>query len=120
MAQEINRKIVEIDATDQAVGRVATQVSMALQGKNKADYQQYLDGGDIVVVKNAGKVKFTGRKLAQKDYYHHTMYPGGLKTTSMKKVFERDPADVMKRAVFGMLPKNKVRDKMIKRLTINV
>lgn len=117
MAQ-INRKHIEIDAAGIAPGRVATQVAMALRGKNKPDFAPHIDGGDMVTVINASKVKFTGRKLVQKDYYHHSMHPGGLKTVSMQKVFEKDPGDVIKRAVYGMLPKNKLRDEMIMRLTI--
>ncbi len=120
MAKAINRNTIEIDATDLAPGRVATQVAVALQGKNKPDYEAHIDGGDIVVVNNAAKVKFTGRKLVQKDYYHHTQYPGGLRRTPLKKVFEKDPAEVIRRAVYGMLPKNKLRNAMLKRLTINV
>ncbi len=116
----MDRKIVEINAEGLAVGRVATQVSMVLRGKNKATYEPRLDEGDFVVVVNAGKVKFTGNKLVQKDYRHHTNHPGGLKIVSMKKVFGDDPTDVMRRAVYGMLSKNKFRDEMMKRLTIKV
>ncbi|MBT4153560.1 MAG: 50S ribosomal protein L13 [Candidatus Magasanikbacteria bacterium] len=112
------RQTTEIDATDQAVGRVATQIAMALRGKNKPTFAPNLDCGDIVVVKNASKVKFTGRKLVQKDYYHHTQHPGGLRRTPMKKVFDNDPTEVMRRAVVKMLPKNRLRNEMMKRLTI--
>jgi large subunit ribosomal protein L13 len=116
--QRIERKNHKIDATDRAVGRIATDVVTLLRGKNKPDFSPHIDGGDFVVVSNASKVKFTGRKLVQKDYYHHTLYPGGLKRTPMKKVFDNDPADVLRRAVVGMLPKNKLRNNMMKRLTI--
>jgi large subunit ribosomal protein L13 len=115
---KIERTTHEIDATSQAVGRVATQVALLLKGKNKPDFTPHIDGGDFVVVKNAKQVKFTGLKLVQKDYYHHTGYPGGLKRKPMKHVFEEDPTDVMKRAVWGMLPKNKHRGEMFKRLTV--
>lgn len=118
MKKDIERNTVEIDATGQAVGRIATAVAMALKGKNKPTFTPHIDAGDFVVVKNAAKVKFTGLKLAQKDYYHHTQYPGGLKTTSMKKVFDNDPTEAIRRAVYGMLPKNKHRDNMIQRLTV--
>ena len=107
-----------IDATGQAVGRVATAVVRFLRGKNKADFRPHIDAGDCVTVINADKVKFTGRKLVQKDYYHHTMHPGGIKRTPMKKVFKKNPAEVIRRAVNGMLPKNKLRDEMMKRLAI--
>lgn len=118
MTKEIKREKIELDATDQAAGRLATQIAMSLRGKTKPDFTPHIDSGDYVIVSNARKMKFTGRKLAQKDYYHHTLYPGGLRTTPLKKVFEKDPAEVLRRAVYGMLPKNKLRDGMMKRLTI--
>lgn len=114
----MTRNKIEIDAAGQAPGRVATQVAMALRGKNRPDFRPHIDNGDQVTVINASKLKFTGRKLVQKDYYKHSMHPGGLKTVSMKKVFDANPGDVIKRAVYGMLPKNKLRDQMIMRLTI--
>ena len=114
----IERTHHKIDATGQAPGRLAAQIAMILRGKNKPTFTPHIDAGDFVEVSNADKLKFTGRKLVQKDYYHHTQYPGGLKTTAMKKVFEKDPGDVIRRAVYGMLPKNKLRDDMMKRLTI--
>ena len=109
----------EIDATSRAVGRVATEVAMILRGKNKVDFAPHIDAGDFVIVKNASQVKFTGKKLVQKDYRKHSMYPGGLKTVAMKKVFDRDATDVIRRAVYGMLPKNKLRKAAMKRLTIH-
>lgn len=112
------RKKIEIDATGRAVGRVATEVAMALMGKDEATYERHIDRGATVMVLNAGKVKFTGKKLVQKDFKRHTMFPGGLKTVSMQTVFEKDPTDVIRRAVNGMLPKNKHRVEMMKRLTI--
>lgn len=117
MATQIERARHEIDATGQAVGRLATDIAMKLRGKNKPSFTPHIDGGDFVTVVNADKVKFTGLKLAQKDYYHHTQYPGGLRRTPMKHVFDKEPAEVIKRAVYGMLPKNKLRDEMMKRLT---
>jgi len=119
MAKEIKRNTIEIDAEGKAVGRVATQVAIALMGKNKPDFERHIDGGDFVVINNAAKLHFSGRKLEQKDYFRHSQYPGGLKRTPMKKVFESDPAKVVYKAVYGMLPKNKLRVKMLKRLTIN-
>lgn len=114
----VQRTIHEIDATGQAVGRLASAVAKILMGKNKAGFEPRVDGGDLVVVKNASLVKFTGRKLVQKDYLHHTMFPGGLKRVPMKKVFENDPAVVIRKAVNGMLPKNNRRITLMKRLTI--
>lgn len=114
----VERQRQKIDAAGKAVGRVATEAAMMLRGKNKPSFSPHLDEGDFVTIVNAGQVTFSGDKLAQKDYYHHTMYPGGLRTTPMKKVFNDDPAEVMRRAVYGMLPKNKLRNEMMKRLTI--
>ncbi|KKW41629.1 MAG: 50S ribosomal protein L13 [Candidatus Magasanikbacteria bacterium GW2011_GWA2_56_11] len=113
-----NAPAVEIDAAGRAVGRVAAEVAMILQGKHKATFVKHLICGDAVKVKNAGQVKFTGRKLEQKDYLKHSMYPGGLKRRAMKHVFADDPAAVVRRAVYGMLPKNKLRDEIMKRLTV--
>jgi large subunit ribosomal protein L13 len=118
MIKEIKREKHELDATDQAPGRLATQIAMILRGKNKPDFSPHIDSGDYITVVNAKKVKFTGKKLVQKDYFHHTMHPGGLKRTPMKKIFEKDSTEVIRRAVYGMLPKNKLRDGMMKRLTI--
>lgn len=115
---DITRDRHELDATGKAVGRIATQVAMMLRGKNKPTFQPHIDGGDFVTIINASKVAFTGRKLEQKDYKHHTMHPGGLKVKAMKHVFDADPGEVIRRAVYGMLPKNKLRDEMMKRLTI--
>ena len=118
--EEYKRETIELDATDRAVGRVATEAATILIGKHKPTFERHIDRGDFVVINNAGNVKFTGKKLVQKDYYRHTQYPGGLITTAMKKVFEKDPTDVMRRAVYSMLPKNKLRKEMLKRLTINI
>ena len=111
-------RTVEIDAAGQAVGRVATQVAMALMGKDKPGLVPHLDPNVSVVIKNAGKVIFTGKKFAQKDFRHHTMHPGGLKTVAMAKVFKQSPAMVMRHAISGMLPKNRRRDDLMNRLTI--
>lgn len=110
----------EIDAAGESVGRIASRVARILMGKTDPAYEPRIDSGKGVTITNAGKVRFTGRKLVQKDYYHHTMYPGGIKRTPMKKVFDKDPADVMRRAVNGMLPKNNRRTELMKRLTIRV
>ncbi len=114
------RKIVEIDATNRAVGRVASEVAMALMGKDEPTYERHIDRGAQVVVINASKLKFTGKKFVQKDYKKHSMYPGGLKTMSLQTLFTKDPTLVVKHAVNGMLPKNKHRVEMMKRLTIKV
>ncbi|HYE59574.1 MAG TPA: 50S ribosomal protein L13 [Candidatus Kapabacteria bacterium] len=116
--KKMERTTHEIDAAGQTPGRLATRIAMILRGKNKATFEPHIDNGDYVSVVNASQLKFTGRKLVQKDFRHHTMYPGGLKVTPMKKVFENDPAEVLRHAVWGMLPKNKHREPMFKRLTI--
>ncbi len=118
MENIVKREKIELDATGQAVGRLATKIAMILRGKTKPDFAPHIDSGDFVTVSNAGQVKFTGRKLVQKDYHHHTMHPGGFSTTSMKKVFDKDPGEVLRKAVNGMLPKNKLRPGMMKRLII--
>ncbi|OGY46469.1 MAG: 50S ribosomal protein L13 [Candidatus Buchananbacteria bacterium RIFCSPHIGHO2_01_FULL_44_11] len=114
----INRQHHKIDATNLAVGRLATQVASLLRGKTRPDFLPHVDMGDNVLVENIKNLKFTGRKLGQKVYYHHTSYPGGLKTQKLNELFAKNPAEVLKKAVWNMLPKNKLRDKMIKRLTI--
>lgn len=118
MIKTVVRQTHEIDAAGRAVGRIATEAARLLGGKNKPDFVRNLDHGDAVTIQNAAKVKFTGRKLEQKDYYHHTMYRGGLTRTPMKHVFAKDAAEVLRRAIYGMLPKNSFRDEMMKRLVI--
>lgn len=113
----MERTVHKIDATNQSLGRLATQVVMLLRGKNKVTFQRHLDEGDSVAVYNFSAVKITGNKLDQKIYYHHSHYPGGLKETKMKDLMEKNPGEVLKKAVYGMLPKNKLRPLMIKRLT---
>lgn len=107
-----------IDATNKALGRLATEIAVLLRGKNKPDFAPNKDIGDFVIVKNVDKIKFTGKKFDNKIYYHHTGYLGGLKKVPLKKLFEKDPGQVLKKAVFGMLAKNKLRAKQIKRLKI--
>jgi len=115
---QIKREKIELDATDKAPGRLAAAIAMALRGKTKPGFTPHIDAGATVTVINASKLKFTGRKLAQKDYYHHTQHAGGIKRTPMKKAFETNPAKVIEHAVNGMLPKNKLRNEMMKRLII--
>ena len=112
----MERKTHTIDASNKVLGRLAVEIALLLRGKQKADFAPYKDIGDIVIVKNVGKLKFTGRKLKQKKYYHHSGYLGGLKEITLEKLFEKNPKEVLRKAVFGMLPKNKLRAKMIKRL----
>jgi len=116
MQSIIQRKTHTIDATDKVLGRLATQIVLLLRGKYKPDFVPYKDTGDFVIVKNLNKLKFTGKKLKQKIYYRHSGYIGSLKKIPLKKLFEQKPDEVLKKAVLGMLPKNKLRARQIKRL----
>lgn len=113
------RKTHNLDATDQAVGRLASRIALLLRGKNKATYKPNLDEGDIVVVLNIKKIKITGQKIFQKKYHHYSGYPGGLKTKKLSELFEKNPNEVLWRAVYHMLPKTKLRKEMMKRLIFN-
>lgn len=112
------RKWVLMDAEGQTLGRLATRVAGLLRGKHRADWTPHVDGGDYVVVINADKVALTGQKLDQKKYYRHSGYPGHLKETSARRVLEAHPDRVIKYAVRGMLPKNKLGRAMLQKLKI--
>jgi len=114
----MQRETHTIDATGKVLGRLAAEIAVLLRGKHKSDFAPYKDIGDIVIIKNVAQLKFTGKKMEQKKYYRHSGYPGGLKEISLKKLFEKNPSEVFKKAVFGMLPNNKLRAKMIKRLKV--
>ena len=114
----IKRKTYTIDAQGKPLGRLAVEIAKILRGKHKADFDPSRDMGDVVVVKNIEKIKFTGKKLKQKVYFRHSGYIGGLKEIPLERLFEKNPKEVLRRAVWGMLPKNKLRKKMIKRLKI--
>jgi large subunit ribosomal protein L13 len=107
-----------IDATNKILGRLAVEIANLLRGKNKPSFVPYLDMGDEVIVINTDKIKVTGRKLKQKIYYRHSGYPGGLRATKLEEALKKDSREVVRRAVYGMLPKNKLRDKMIKKLKL--
>lgn len=115
---KVTRKLHKIDATNQSVGRIGTQIATFLRGKNKPEFERHIDCGDIVEISNITKLKFTGKKLEQKKYYHYSGYPGGLKETKMKVLAENNPADILRRAVREMLPPVKFRTAMMKRLII--
>jgi large subunit ribosomal protein L13 len=112
------RKIITLDAKGQSVGRLSTQIAKILIGKHKVGYTPHIDDGDSVVVINSDKLAFTGNKITQKVYRHHSGYPGGLKEVKMQKVFSENPGKVIIHAVNTMLPKTKHRKEMLKRLTI--
>ncbi|MDD2807793.1 MAG: 50S ribosomal protein L13 [Patescibacteria group bacterium] len=115
----VNPVIHKIDATDQIVGRLATKIAILLRGKDLPTFQRHIDSKSSVTVINASKLKISGKKLLQKEYFHYSGYPGGLKRRVMKDVFNSDPSKILKMAVWNMLPKNKMRDQMIKRLKIS-
>lgn len=108
----------KIDANGKTPGRVATKIAHLLQGKDKVDYAPNKDIGDVVEVSNVDKMKFTGKKMDQKTYFSHSGYLGNQKFKSMKKVFENDPGEVLRRAVWNMLPKNRLRKPRMKKLII--
>jgi len=112
----MERKTHTIDATGKVLGRLATEIAVLLRGKHKPDFVPYLDMGDFVIVKNVSKLKITGKKMEQKKYFRHSGYLGSFKEIPFKKIFKTNPAEVLKKAVFGMLPKNKLRVEQIKRL----
>ena len=107
-----------IDAANQKLGRLATQIATILQGKQNTDYHPRLVGKDDVVVKNISQIVVTGRKYDQKVYYHHTGYMGHLRELTYKQLFAKDPKKVLWYAVFNMLPKNRLRQKRLNRLII--
>jgi large subunit ribosomal protein L13 len=107
-----------VDAKDQVLGRLATKVARLLIGKDKPSFTPYLDSGDHVVVINADKIKMTGNKVEQKFYYSHSGYPGGLKEVPAKRVRETKPEWIVREAIVGMLPKNKLRARRAKKLRV--
>jgi large subunit ribosomal protein L13 len=117
-ANEIEREWFVVDAEGKTLGRLASQIAMILKGKHKPIYSPHLDVGDYVIVVNAEKVRVTGRKLEQKFYYRHSGYPAGLKSISLKDQLSRHPTRVLEAAVRGMLPKNRLGRRMIKKLKI--
>jgi large subunit ribosomal protein L13 len=115
---EIEKKWWLIDADGKILGRLATEISVLLRGKGKATFAHFMDTGDFVVVINAEKVQVTGRKLEQKKYYHHTGYPGGIKEKTLNELMDTNPEEVLRKAVWGMIPKNKLGRKIYKKLKV--
>lgn len=116
--QDITRDWFVVDLEDVVLGRAATEIARVLRGKHKPIYTPSVDTGDFVVVLNADKVKLTGNKLADKKYYHHTGYPGGIREINAEKLLVKKPEMVLQSAVKGMLPKNKLGRKMFKKLKV--
>lgn len=115
---DIRREWFVIDAKDQTLGRLATQVAVLLRGKHKPIYAPHMDVGDFVIIINADKIRVTGNKLDQKVYYRHSGYPGGIKSRTLREQLNRFPDRVIRTAVRGMLPKNSLGRHMIKKLKV--
>ena len=107
-----------VDADNQVVGRLAAQVATILRGKHKPEYTPHVDTGDFVVIVNAEKVRFTGKKETDKTYFRHSGYPGGVTTRTVREVRERHPERILERAIQGMLPKNRLGRAMAKKLKV--
>lgn len=117
-AKSIKRNWLLVDAKNQILGRLAGSIANALMGKSKVNYVPYLDMGDYVVVTNVSKVAVSGKKAENKKYYSHSGYPGGLRTQTFADLSKTNPTEIIKHAVKGMLPNNKLRSKMLKKLFI--
>mgnify|MGYP001391163850 FL=1 len=115
---DLEKKWLLLDASDKTLGRLSAKISSILMGKNKAQYTPHNDLGDYIVVINAEKVKVTGNKDIQKKYYRHSGYPGGLKSSTFSEIIEKNPEDIILKAVKGMLPKNKLSNSMISKLKV--
>lgn len=115
---DIDKKWLLVDAEGISLGRLASNVATFLRGKHKPTFTPHMDTGDNVVVINAEKIQLTGKKLQQKQYFRHTEYPGGEKFTSAEEMMEKDPTWIIKNAVKGMLPKNKLSSKLMTNLRV--
>ncbi|BCG48475.1 23S ribosomal protein L13p [Citrifermentans bremense] len=116
--EEVTRDWYLVDVDNKVLGRVATEIANVLRGKNKPTFTPSVDTGDFVIVVNAEKIALTGRKLADKTYYSHSSFPGGLKEITAGKLLDKKPEELLKKAVKGMLPKNKLARHMLKKLKI--
>ncbi|MBI5286950.1 MAG: 50S ribosomal protein L13 [Deltaproteobacteria bacterium] len=116
--EEIEKRWYLVDARDKILGRLASQIATILRGKHKPTFTPSVDTGDFVVVINADKIAVTGKKLTDKIYYHHTMYPGGLMATPLAKLLSEKPEEVIRKAVWGMLPKGSLGRRLIKKLKV--
>lgn len=116
--EEIVREWWEINAEGKTLGRLASKIASILRGKHKANFSPFMDGGDFVVVVNADKIRVTGKKLKEKLYRYHSGYLGNLREFTLEEVLKRKPEEVIKEAVWGMLPKNRLGRKLIKKLKV--
>jgi large subunit ribosomal protein L13 len=117
-ADDIQHDWFVVDAADKTLGRLATEIAHRLRGKHKPEYTPHMDMGDYVVVVNCDKVRVTGAKRTDKQYYHHTGFPGGIKSASFEQLIERAPERVIQRAVKGMMPRNPLGRAMLKKLKV--
>ena len=115
---DIDRKWYVVDAKDAVLGRLAVKIATCLRGKNKPVFTPNVDTGDFVIVINADKVRLTGKKLTDKVYYHHSGYIGGIKSKTAKEMMEETPERILEKAVWGMLPKNRLGRTMIRKLKV--
>jgi large subunit ribosomal protein L13 len=115
---DVTREWYVVDAEGQTLGRLATRIADVLRGKTKPQYTPHIDTGDFVVVVNAEKIGVTGKKLDQKRYYRHSGYPGGLRSRTLREQLERRPTEVIRKAVKGMLPRNKLASAQLTKLKI--
>ncbi len=116
--ENIDRQWFLVDAQDQILGRLASQIAHRLRGKHKPEFAPHMDNGDFIVVVNCEKIRVTGNKLQNKNYYHHTGYVGSLKSITLEKQLQQKPEEVLRTAVRGMLPKNRLGRAMLKKLKI--
>ncbi len=116
--KDINHDWFVVDAEDMVLGRIATQIASRLRGKHKPEFAPHMDNGDFIVVVNAEKIKVTGKKLSDKNYYHHTGYPGGIRSKTLSEMLASKPEEVIRIAVRGMLPKNRLGRALIKKLKV--
>ena len=115
----MQREIITIDAENKRLGTLATEVATILMGKNSATFEYHVDGGAKVIVYNTNKLSIHPNKLASKTYYRHSGYPGGIKSITADKQMAKDSTEVLRKAVYGMLPKNRLRAKMLARLVLH-
>jgi large subunit ribosomal protein L13 len=114
----VERRWYVVDADGQTLGRLATQIAMALRGKTKPEYTPHVDTGDFIVVINAEKIAVTGNKLDDKRYYRHSGYPGGLRSRTLREQLERRPTEVIRKAVKGMLPRTRLGRAQLRKLRV--
>jgi large subunit ribosomal protein L13 len=116
--EEVTRQWWVIDASGKTVGRLASQVAVLLRGKHKPSFTPHVDCGDFVIITNAGKIQLKGKRIEQKEYFHYTGYPGGVRFEKFKDVMKNKPEFVLEHAIRGMIPKNKLGRKIIKKLKL--